>query len=102
MVAKAVDAGGWYAQARPLYVQAYKAYVASIGAEDRQTRELLLDVVHIYLDLGAPSYAEAAYQRLIDELERTLGSDHLSLLTLLNRLASAQIASQNYLERRAD
>ena len=96
MVAKAVDAGGWYAQARPLYVQAYKAYVASFGAEDRQTRELLLDVVHIYLDLGAPSYAEAAYQRLIDELERTLGSDHLSLLTLLNRLAWAQMASQNY------
>ncbi len=96
MAAKAVDARGWYAQARPLYIQAFRAYSASIGANDPRTLDLLRDVVNIHMDLGAPSHAAILHRRLTEDLERALGPDHPDLLTFLNNLAWAQLMSKDY------
>lgn len=96
MAAKAVDARGWYAQARPLYMQAFRAYSASIGANDPRTLDLLRDVVNIHMDLGVPSYATTVYRRLTEDLERALGPDHPVLSTFLNYLAWAQLMARDY------
>ena len=53
MVAKAIDERGWYAQAQPLYIQAFNAYSHSFGPDDLRTLHLLLDVLHIHIDIGA-------------------------------------------------
>ena len=96
MAAKAVNARGWYAQARPLYMQAFRAYSASIGANDPRTLDLLRDVVNIHMDLGIPSYATTVYRRLTEDLERALGLDHPVLSTFLNYLAWAQLMAKDY------
>jgi tetratricopeptide (TPR) repeat protein len=96
MAAKSVDARGWFAQARPLYIQAYEAYLSSFGANDPRTRDLQVDVIHIHMDLGATPYAVAAYQKLIGDLEQTLGPEHPDLLKFLNNLAWFQLMSKDY------
>lgn len=96
MVAKAVDERGWYAQAQPLYVQAFHAYVHSFGPDDTRTLDLLFDVLHIHHDMGMSLFAADAYRRIIADFKQVLGPDHPNLLALLNNITWIQIASGEY------
>ena len=96
MVAKAIDERGWYAQAQPLYIQAFNAYSHSFGPDDLRTLHLLLDVLHIHIDIGASPFAANVYTKIIADFERVFGPDHPDLLVLLNNVTWARLASGDY------
>lgn len=97
MAAKAVDSRGWFAHARPLYLQAYDAFSAFFGPHHPRTLSVLRDVAHLHMDLGAVPLSAQIYKKLADHLEQVLGSDNPDLLDALNYLAWAQLVSRDYL-----
>jgi len=96
MVAKAVDERGWYAQAQPLYIQAFIAYSHHFGPDDNRTLHLLFDVLHIQIDMGGSPFAANVYAKIIADCERVLGPDHPDLLVLLTNVTWARLAAGDY------
>jgi transcriptional regulator with XRE-family HTH domain/Tfp pilus assembly protein PilF len=97
MAAKAVDIRGWFAHARPLYMQAFDAFSTFFGPNHPRTLSVLRDVAHLHMDLGAAPLSAMVYQKLADHLEQVLGPDNPDLLDALNYLAWAQLVSRDYM-----
>jgi len=95
-VADAVHERGWYAQARPLYLQAFDAASEQLGHDDPHVLDLMLKVAHAQMDVGEYGIAIIICTRLKNDYERMLGKDHPKIVNCLNSLAFAQMKQGQY------
>jgi len=95
-VANAIRDRGWYAQARPLFLQAFGAAREQFGQDDPYVLDLMLASVCAHMDVGEYGLAIIICKRLKSDYERIQGKDHPSVVKCLNYLALAQVNQGMY------
>ena len=95
-VANAVRDRGWYAQARPLYLQAFGAAREQFGQGDPHVLDLMLDTVRAHMDIGEYGLAIIVCKHLRSDYERIQGKDSPDVVKCLNYLALAQVKQGMY------
>lgn len=89
---------GFYVQAEPLLLQAFKLYEQETGPEHPDTARSLNDLAWLYYLQGKYEQAEPLLQRALTMREQILGSEHADTAVTLNNLAWLYMQQSRYME----
>jgi tetratricopeptide (TPR) repeat protein len=92
------DASGKYAQAEPLYQQAFALYEKYLGPEHSYTARSVNNLAGLYNMQGRYAEAELLYQQALAIREKTLAPEHLDIASSLNNLAYCYEDQGKYVE----